>query len=330
MIPSVQFQSCNDTVTTIHKDILEKLDLPSASSRNSDEEIQLSTQPVNFDTEQILMHSAEFNDSDDITSSQDYHSIEVETSDDLITTCGDGENVINYTIIGNGLILIEGSQMDFDDDAKDNANDLRPINGLYDKNIVRFYRGFQLYFRFFFFWSSILWICIGIDLLVTLKSNDNDNIIEEEKECSSEMHTDLHSEMNLNVEQDLIELAMMHDNDVNDDNNEEKEEHMESDTRTAVPSIGDNCEEDDESSSEHELTNLGWLIDLKNLTQWPVDSNVTNRKNATGNSHSSLVNGIGSCIMNDIDDDENTAAPSISEKDLSEERFKKFMIQVKQ
>lgn len=134
MIPSVQFQSCNET---IHKDILEKLDLPSASSLNSDQDIQLSTQPVNFDSEQMLMHSTGFNDCDDITSSQDYHSIEVETSDDLITTCGDDENVINYTIIGNGLILIEGSQMDFDDDAKDISNDLRPLNGLYNKYIDR-------------------------------------------------------------------------------------------------------------------------------------------------------------------------------------------------
>lgn len=165
---------------------------------------------------------------------------------------------------------------------------------------------------------------------MTLKSNDNGHIIEEEKDCSSEMHDDLHREMDLNVEQELVELAMMHDNELNENNEEEKQEHTESDTRTAVASIAGNCEEDDESSSEHELTNLGWLIDLKNLTQWPVDSSVTNRKNASGNSHSSLVNSIGSCIMNDIDDDENTAAPSISEKDLSEERFKKFMIQVKQ
>lgn len=90
--------------------------------------------------------------------------------------------------------------------------------------------------------------------------------------------------------------------------------------------------DDDESSSEHELTNLGWLIDLKNLAQWPVDSNnsSSNRKNSNTNSHSTLANGITNCIMNDIDDEQHAPAPVISEKDLSEERFKKFTIQVKQ
>lgn len=84
--------------------------------------------------------------------------------------------------------------------------------------------------------------------------------------------------------------------------------------------------DDDGSSSEHELTNLGWLMDLKN--QWPVDSaNTASRKHSNGNTHSALVNG----IMNDIDDEgNNNIVPAISEKDLSEERFKKFTIQVKQ
>lgn len=129
MIPSVQFQSCNDTVTTIHKDILEKFDLTSASSLNSDQDMQLSAQAAQFDSDQILMHQVAFNESD-IAISQDCHSIEVETSDEMITACdANAENVINYTIIGNGLILIEGSQMDFDDETKDSSNDLRPMNG---------------------------------------------------------------------------------------------------------------------------------------------------------------------------------------------------------
>lgn len=131
MIPSVQFQSCNDTVTTIHKDILEKFDLNSASSLNPDQDIQLSAQAAQFDSDQILMHQVEFNESD-IAISQDCHSIEVETSDEMIAACdADANNVINYTIIGNGLILIEGSQMDFDDETKDSSDDLRPLNGLF-------------------------------------------------------------------------------------------------------------------------------------------------------------------------------------------------------
>lgn len=167
---------------------------------------------------------------------------------------------------------------------------------------------------------------IGIDLLVTLKNNEDGNNIEEEKEYSSE----LHNEMNLNVEKEFVEFAMMNGNEANVQN-EENEQQIESDSCTAGKSIAENGnEDDDDSSSEHELTNLGWLIDLKNLTQFPVDSNASNRKNTNTNAHSSLVNGIGNCIMNDIDDDENATAPSISEKDLSEERFKKFMIQAKQ
>lgn len=140
MIPSVQFQSCNDAVTTIHKDILEKLDLPSASSINTEQNIQLSRQTVKFDSNEILMHSDEFNDSD-IAVKHNYHSIEVETTDEMITTCDDAENVINYTIIGNGLILIEGSQMDFDDDTKDNTNDLPSINGTW--NFVKYFWNFR-------------------------------------------------------------------------------------------------------------------------------------------------------------------------------------------
>lgn len=103
-----------------------------------------------------------------------------------------------------------------------------------------------------------------------------------------------------------------------------------SETRTALTEDYCDDDDDDDSSSEHELTNLGWLIDLKNLAQWPVDANSTKRKNSNGNSHSSLVNGIGNCIMNDIDDEESASAPVVSEKDLTEERFKKFTIQVKQ
>lgn len=147
MIPSVQFQTCNDTVTsTIHKDIFEKFDLPAnVSSVNSEQNIRLSTtttsaaaatttttaQATQFQSNhQLLMHQVEFDESEEIAISQDYQSIEVETADEMITAaCDDAKKIINYTIIGNGLILIEGPQMDFDDETKDSLNDLRPING---------------------------------------------------------------------------------------------------------------------------------------------------------------------------------------------------------
>lgn len=149
MIPSVQFQSCNDTLSTIHQDYLEKFDMPIATSLNSDDDIQLCDQSTQFDSDQILMHQIEFSDSD-IAISQDCHSIELETSDEMIASCGDNQNIINYTIIGNGLILIEGSQMDFDDETKDNINDLKPLKGA---STVYFY--FIFFLHLFSFLSFI-------------------------------------------------------------------------------------------------------------------------------------------------------------------------------
>lgn len=150
---------------------------------------------------------------------------------------------------------------------------------------------------------------------------------------------------NDDMEQIMIESDELNE-DGNDANNMKDEDDQmmrfcDIETRTATASIENgNCDDDDDgdcdgdggddadddgSSSEHELTNLGWLMDLKN--QWPVDSaNTANRKHTNGNTHTSLVNG----IMNDIDDEGNNMVPAISEKDLSEERFKKFTIQVKQ
>lgn len=156
---------------------------------------------------------------------------------------------------------------------------------------------------------------IGIDLLVTLKNEENANKIDDEKD-GDEMHSEMDT-MEVTTEMRPDEI------------NECAGLDAITETRTVHTSMEDNCDDDDDdSSSEPELTNLGWLIDLKNLAQWPVDANTSNRKNA--NSHSSLVNGISNCIMNDIDDEESSTAPAISEKDLSEERFKKFTIQVKQ
>lgn len=172
---------------------------------------------------------------------------------------------------------------------------------------------------------------IGIDLLVTVKNKDTDKIDDKEYD---ELNNDL-SETFVENNSDSVDKSTVND-DVEMEPEQEQDQDQDhgqcaSDTRTATTSTEDNIEEDDDdSSSEHELTNLGWLIDLKNLAQWPVDSNVSNRKNQHGNTHSTLVNGISNCIMNDIDDDETANAPVISEKDLSEERFKKFTVQVKQ
>lgn len=72
-------------------------------------------------------------------------------------------------------------------------------------------------------------------------------------------------------------------------------------------------DEDDDDGSEQELTNLGWLSDLKNMSHWPE-----------------IVAGTGvrSRILDDDDDDD--IIEPISDKNLTQERFNKFMIQVKQ
>lgn len=90
-------------------------------------------------------------------------------------------------------------------------------------------------------------------------------------------------------------------------------------------------DDDDDSSSENELTNLGWLIDLKNITQWPADSMSSRSKYLTGKTSVSVgSNMISNCIIGDIDENDECIGPIVSDKDLSEERFRKFTIQVEQ
>lgn len=185
-------------------------------------------------------------------------------------------------------------------------------------------------FHFFHFYY------IGIDLLVTVKSKDSNKIYEEKE--YDEINNDINEVIVENNAEILNESELSNEIEVE---NEQSGCSLGSETCTNNAQIEENNEEeeeddddnngdDDDKSSEQELTNLGWLIDLKNLAQWPVDSNASSRKSHNGNTYSTLANGISSCIMNDIDDDESTMAPVISEKDLSEERFKKFTIQVKQ
>lgn len=85
-------------------------------------------------------------------------------------------------------------------------------------------------------------------------------------------------------------------------------------------------DDDVDNSSEQDLTNLGWLIDLKNLTTWSESGR--NRSSANPSNGGTLMRNIN--IIDDIDDDDGCFGPTISDKDLSEERFNKFMSQVKQ
>lgn len=92
----------------------------------------------------------------------------------------------------------------------------------------------------------------------------------------------------------------------------------------------DDDENDNDSSSEQELTNLGWLIDLKNLTNWSSDASIASHKRNTNIHANGSARGLGGCILDDIDDDDGCIDPIVSDRDLSEERFKKFTFQVKQ
>ncbi|XP_031616845.1 uncharacterized protein LOC116336834 [Contarinia nasturtii] len=263
--------------------------MPITSSVNS-EDIQLSNQVTDFGNDQILMHQVEFSDSENAIS-HDCNSIKLETNGEMISSRDESENVINYTFIGNGLILIEGSQVDFDDETKDSSHDLGLLN--------------------------------GIDFLVTVKDNDVSNKITEEEEEKEfdEMRSELIEDIDTTT---VKEIEISH----NFEAKTKEKDQINLETHTMCTSNKNDCEDDhdDESSSEQDLTNLGWLIDLKNLAQWPIDSNKSNRKSSKNTVHTSLVNS----IMNDIDDERNAEATVISEKDLSEEKFKKFTIQVKQ
>lgn len=166
--------------------------------------------------------------------------------------------------------------------------------------------------------------------MVTVKENDVTNKMkeveeddeeveeEEEKECDETC-----SEMKMDTPIKLLE---------NCDSKSEKNNQIITVPQSMNTPNKSKCDDDhdDESSSEQDLTDMGWLLDLNKLPQWPIDSNTSNRKSSKNHMHSSLANSLSNCIMNDIDDERNMEAAVISEKDLSEEKFKKFTIQVKQ
>lgn len=116
-----------------------------------------------------------------------------------------------------------------------------------------------------------------------------------------------------------------------DASNEKDSVRMDSEDGEDEEDADEEDEDDGGSSSEQELTNLGWLIDLKNVTNWSTDTatSSTHKRHSFGSSNLS-GNAISNCIIDDIDDDDGCIGPIITDRDLSEERFKKFTIQVKQ
>lgn len=139
----------------------------------------------------------------------------------------------------------------------------------------------------------------------------------------------LNQSINLSQTDIDIDINCM-ENDENYDN--KMNECSENEIGGNIDDEDDDNDNDNDSSSEQELTNLGWLIDLKNLTNWSSDASVTSHKRNMGNLNGNgNGRGLGGCILDDIDDDDDGCTdPIINNRDLSEERFKKFTLQVKQ
>lgn len=206
--------------------------------------------------------------------------------------------MMKYTIIGNDVILnvIDESEVEFDDGTSDSNN--------------------------------ILTEQIADDIAGVAQLNAIDQVhdIDELNENDIQINDKCPKEHKLCIEADNLNRQSMET--TKDMDNSSKPYVTEAQHIECID--GDDDDDSDESSSEHELTNLGWLIDLKNLAHFPSDTHSSKRDNATKNAHSLPTSTISTCIIDDIDDDNGRAEPIISDKDLSEERFKKFTIQVKQ
>lgn len=115
---------------------------------------------------------------------------------------------------------------------------------------------------------------------------------------------------------------------MNNDSDNLEEGEKENEYDNGMEDIDDDDDNDD--SSEQDLTNLGWLIDLKNLTTWSDNNGTYDRSGSSAekSNGNAVIRNIN--FIEDIDDDDGCLGPIISDKDLSEERFNKFMSQVKQ
>lgn len=158
-------------------------------------------------------------------------------------------------------------------------------------------------------------------------NNNNDNINKNNSNDSSELmpHNTQPSSPIAAADDATTSIAEM------EASNENDSARMDSEDGEDEEDAEDEDEDDGGSSSEQELTNLGWLIDLKNVTNWSTDTatSSTHKRHSIGASNSN-GNAISNCIIDDIDDDDGCIGPIITDRDLSEERFKKFTIQVKQ
>lgn len=132
--------------------------------------------------------------------------------------------------------------------------------------------------------------------------------------------------------EDAITQSIGDDVTINDSENLEEGEKENEYDNEMEEDIDDDADDDDndDDSSEQDLTNLGWLIDLKNLTTWSDNNNSGERNGTSAEKSNGNVAIRNISFIEDIDDDDGCLGPIISDKDLSEERFNKFMSQVKQ
>lgn len=304
MIPSVQLLSNSGTLSIIQNE-LEKFDLPitprSSPTVSIDGEIQMTTQSNRFNdhynNEQMMMHHESIGDNFEtinMDSVEIPNEVEINDDNDENSICIDNDNVMNYTIIGNGLILnvIDESEVEIDDGTNDSCN-----------------------------------VMIREDIEDNFELNTECSQIDDEF-IGMNTEIDQHSNSDNNVKRRLINQNESRDLSTTTNKFNSIQRNIDANQNHCENKIDD--DDSDDSSSEHELTNLGWLIDLKNITHWPTDTVSSKRRNGSNNSHGTTTNTISNCIIDDIDDDEGTVEPIISDKDLSEERFKKFTIQVKQ
>lgn len=88
--------------------------------------------------------------------------------------------------------------------------------------------------------------------------------------------------------------------------------------------------DDGGNSSEAELTDLEWLIDLKKASNMSAGLTGCANSRSTNGQLAVNTNFNGSCIIDDIDNGDDSTEREISNRDLSAEKFNKFMTQVKQ
>lgn len=132
MIPTVQMISNSNMLTNINPDILEKFSL--TISPNSSPILNSEREIVGVIQESQTMQQISCNGEQKYISHEDflkyYRSISVNQMDINTVSIDDNNSnspnndatISNCTIIGNGLIVIDGSQIDMDDDGAYSSN----------------------------------------------------------------------------------------------------------------------------------------------------------------------------------------------------------------